>query len=467
LQATLSREDGIAALDREIAARSFVEFCSHVTIRSDDPLKPEPIKFALWPKQKEFAEKLETGESFVLLKERQIGMTWLDAAYLYWRVVYHGWACGYFSKGQLEARKQVFRVQYIHNKLPKHLQGNLSFNADEIRGEDGAGIQAFPSTEDAGVSYTLQLAVMDEAAFHPYGEQNYDALKPAVRQLIIQSTADPKLGPSGFMHDTYFKAEANELPFESVFFGRGSRPDRDEAWYIEEEKAYAGRQEAFNAYYPQTPAQAFAGRKGLVYPKFRKEIHVKPAPCKWRDYKWRIAGVDLGGGDPTAITPIGITGDRRFHQHSEYYKTDEAPTVTELGAYLLKFHREAPFEWILCPPEQAVTIASLQALGLPAKAADNSREHLGLVAQLLAWSETRAPRLTIDPKCEHSIAEFATYRWKERKDTADGDYYATSTPSWNHGDAMDARRYALVAAMDALRRGQGAVDVEVKWDVNG
>ena len=437
---SLTRAAAVAELDWQIAKESFAEFCSQVTIRSDDPMSPQPIPFLLWPRQLEYAELLQTGGSYILLKERQIGVTWETAAYLYWRLVYYGWACGYFSIGQTEARGQIERIRYIHTHLPPHLQGRVEFTADDVKAGEGAFIHAFPSTESAGVSYTLQLAIMDELAFHPYGQQNLDALRPAVRQLILQSTADPSLGPSGVMYDTYFRSRDGTLPYGALFYGRGSRPERTPAWYEGEEEVYAGRKDVFDAFYPVTPEAAFVGRSGLVYPMFSAERHVKPAPCTWAEYKYRVAGVDPGGGDPTAIVPLGVTRQNMVHQPGEFYRRGPVGT-DELAAYLLGLHRQAPFHLVLVGETGgSVITASLVKAGLPAVAADMRRgEGMGIVASFLEQD-----RLTISPECTYGIAEFPGYRWANRTDPNDKTRYATSTPVDNHADAKDGLRYGLV-----------------------
>jgi len=73
-------------------------------------------------------------------------------------------------------------------------------------------------------------------------------------------------------------------------------------------------------------------------------------------------------------------------------------------------------------------------------------------------------RLTIDPSCQNSLAEFNQYRWQKRRDGETGDRYATSTPVDNHADAMDARRYALVWSVGAYASTSGrGKAVKMQW----
>ncbi len=441
---TLTREAAVAALDRKIAEMSFADFLTFCRIRSDDPLNPGLISLQPWDFQVERAASWQAGHSEVILKERQLGFSAvLVAPYLLWRAMYHGWSCGYLSVGQQEAREEISRIRALYGELPEFLKVSGTIRVDDATFESGGRIIAFPSTEHAGISYTLQLAVMDEAAFHPYGAANYAAIQPAASrgQFIILSTADPSLGPAGFFHDMYWASKRGETPYQSVFVAR-CRPDRDEAWYERARSAYAGRLEEFDAYYPETDAAAFVARSGLVFPMFSELRHVRPASIPIAQCRRVVAGVDLGGGDPTAIVILGLDANHAVHQYAEFYQRGPIP-IEQIGSFLAQF----PVDAVECPPEQATVIATLRSTyGLPAHAAQNGRKDgLNLMATMLEQG-----MLTIDPACRDSIAEFPGYRWRESVDPNDKTRYATKTPVDHHADAMDARRYALMEILAML-----------------
>lgn len=437
----------------EVAAESacradFSYFLTWCRIRSDDPLAPGVISLDPWPFQAERARAWQSGQSEVILKERQMGFSAvLLAPYMLWRAMYHGWACGYLSKGEDEAREEIIRIKSIYDELPSFLKVVGHIRSDDATFESGGRVLAFPSTASAGISYTLQLAIMDEAAFHPYGAANFAAIQPAASrgQFIIQSTADPEIGPSGFFHDIYWASKRGETPYKAVFVSR-CRPDRDAAWYERTRSAYAGQTDRFDAYYPETDSAAFVGRSGLVYPMFDTSKHViNYDPFTWKAAKYRVGGVDFGGGDPTAVLALGVSGTRQIHQFSEFYQRGPV-TVEQIALWLTEMHKMAPFARIACDPSQAVAIASLRACNLPVVAADNARDGIGLLSGMLEQG-----RFTIHEVCTNSITEFHGYRWAQRTDPNDRSRYATSTPVTNHADAMDARRYAL-KVIDGIER---------------
>jgi hypothetical protein len=193
-------------------------------------------------------------------------------------------------------------------------------------------------------------------------------------------------------------------------------------------------------------AEFEAAETDLVFPEFSVNTHVRPAPCEWEQTKWRIAGVDLGGGDPTAIVPIGVTPNERIHQFGEFYRRGDV-AVDDLAEYLYDWHNRAPFNAIVVDPSAKAIPESLRRLGLPVFPANNARgEGLEVVRWVLG-----SGRFSIDPSCRNSIAEFPGYRWAKRRDAV-GERYATSTPVDHHADAMDARRYALMALQQGVMR---------------
>jgi hypothetical protein len=361
-----------------------------------------------------------------------------------WRAMWHGWSVAYYSVDQPAARTQINRLKAMWNSLPEHLRTKARWTADEAFFEDGGVIRAFPSTDHAGISYTFNLVVMDEAAFHPFGALNYAAVRPAVAlgQMVILSTADPSLGPSGFFHGMYWASKAGDTGYDAVFVPWWERPGRDQAWYERERKAFTGRPEEFDAYYPDSDAAAFVARSGLVFPQFSSAKHVRPAGFTLADARRVVAGVDFGGGDPTAVVILAMDGKQNVHQFAEFYERG-AIGVDQIAGFIAQY----PVDAVLCDPSQGTAIATMQqTFGLPARAADNRRgDGLGLVAFLLDND-----RLTIEPDCKSSIAEFPGYRWATRVDPNDKTRYATTTAVDNHADAHDARRYAVAELMAML-----------------
>lgn len=444
------------------AEQSFLYFLTWCQIRGSEG-GVGAVPFALYDYQNDIARSWEEAywapiiAGYVELKPRQVGFSWTMAAFGLWGAMYHQSSdVGIFSKGEKEVKEQMARVKYIYQRLPEWLRVPWDPKVLEISFEGASKIVGFPSTEDAGIGYDFKVILVDEAAAHDHGQDNFGNYVPTLHEdgcIIICSTASPTLGPQGFFYDTFTAARRGKIDFlKARFTPWWVRPPRyvldeqgnklpSQTWYNRRKSMYVGKPEHFNAHYPATPEEAFVGRAGLVFPNGPP---VGAAPCGWKDYKWRIAGVDWGGGDPTVVVPIGVTANQFFHQTGEFYR--KRPTgIQEVYGYLAKLHDIAPFWYIACDPSNRSAIETLKGMGLPAIAANNRRDGLDTVRMLHDEA-----RFTINPECYESIIEYDGYRWAERQDSNAKTRYMTSTPVDNHADAHDARRYALVTAVKHL-----------------
>lgn len=433
-----------------VALKDFKFFLSHVQIRSDDPLNPTVSPWQEWDYLMARADAWTSTQSEIVLKARQLGYTWLLAAYLDWRAR-QGWACAIISKGQLDSRSVIARVKFIEDNLPPYLKAGAKFNVDSAEHPGGGSILGLPSTPDAGVGQTLQLVAFDEFAFHPHGAANYSAIAPTTSaggQMLIMSTADPELGPSGMFHDLYWDSKNGLTGYNAHFEPWFARPGRDQEWLRREKARFVGLPDEFDAWFPGSDTEAFIGRSGLVFPMFTKERHVKEARVPLEQCRRVVAGVDFGGGDPTAVVVLGMDADQRVHQYAEFYRRG-AVGLDEIGGFIKRF----PVDSVVCDPSQGIAIETLKrTYKIPARAAENKRgEGLGMVAFLF-----ENDRLTIEPTNTDSINEFPGYRWANKTDPNDRTRYATTTPVDHHADAMDARRYAVLEITAMLHSRHGS-----------
>lgn len=452
----------------------------YCTIREDDPLNPAPVRFDPYDYQRDLVTRWDAGESMVLLKARQLGISWVIAAYMFRRAAFNGWSIGYYSRGEAEAVAELEqRVLHLWESMPVWLRPNYRRRGPLVEFDGGGSIRVFPATRAAGIGYTMQLIVADEAAHHEWGAMNYVNYAPALSaggQYIAFSTADHELGPSGFFYDLYQRSANGETGYTAEFLPWHVRPGRGQRggdWWTRERARYASlTEDTFNSQYPETPAEAFVGRSGLVYPQFEHSRHVRPDPCRWEECIARYAGYDLGGGgdgDPTAIVALGVyraaDGSRRVHQFGEYYQQQGVPTVDKISAWLLEWHQRARFDHIERDPVGATSTINetLSAVyGLPVGAEPVSRDKSERLQTQSYWLDSGL--FTIGEKCTYSIAEFPGYRWRESTDPNDKTRYKTSTPVDHHGDAMDARGQALIRVYaDEMNVGMGQRSAEVRY----
>lgn len=254
-----------------------------------------------------------------------------------------------------------------------------------------------------------------------------------------------------------------------ALYDRGQGEDEDwRSWQMptranpfidpeEIEAARAGMSE--QAFRQEFEADFEASESDLVFPEFNATM-IRSAAVSWLDCKWRIVGIDPGGGDPTAIVPLGVYEDRKrglaqaVHQYGEFYRKGDVD-IDALTAFLSRLGQVDVIA--VGETNGNILVNSLAARGFPAYKADLRRgEGIESVRWLL-----QSGLFSIEPGCKNSIAEFAGYRWAKRRDPETGDRFATSTPFDHHADAMDARRYAVMALLQGLPSGGG--EVKVQW----
>jgi len=222
----------IAGLEKYISVNSFEAFIEHVKI-----LEPPPgggvIKLEKWPHLIELVSILDSDRLISVLKSRQIGISWLIAAYVLWRALYQtGTVVFLFSQGEREAAVLLDKARFIHQHLPPYLQGVVGTdNSTEISFPLMLSkMIAFPSTEKAGRSETPTVVVQDEAEHHEHMAANFTSVKPgtdAGGQLIQISTV-LKSKPNSLFKEIFRDTNNG---FRKVFFGWRVRPGRDQAWY--------------------------------------------------------------------------------------------------------------------------------------------------------------------------------------------------------------------------------------------
>ena len=428
-----SRAEAVAEM--QLCARSFPYFLKYVRIRDANK---GIVPFEVWPHSTQVAEDWQSGKSWLEGKARQLGFSWELAAFNDWLLLFREQArILSISLGQRESIELLEKVKFVHGQLPSWLRlaPNLSNQETFGIGATGSVMMALPSTEQGGRSFQASIVQFDEFAFHPYAGANYVAARSAVAdggQMLIVSTGN---GPNGMFHEMW---NDPDLPFRKRFTGWRSRPDRDNDWYDREYRAYLSQGKAmfFRRENPETVEEMFTAFVGLVYESFSDEKNVRPAPWRWEDSKYRVAGIDPGQGDPFAIIPIGEHADGRSHQFGEFYERGTVDYQTAVE-YLMEWHRRAKFHGIFVDGAEGTFIATLRSRGLPAYAANKERG-TGIA---LVQSHLESGIHTVEPDCVNTIREYKSYRWAEHRSPGEADPYTTSTPIDHHADAMDGTRY--------------------------
>lgn len=216
------------------------------------------VPFSLWPAQAEALEVLQTNDRVIILKARQLGITWLILALDAWSCWHHaGVAILYFSKGQTEANELIRRVAGMYYRYPGAKPKIQTENKSELTWANGSRMLSLPATESAGRSFTASKIRLDEFAHMQWPQQTYSAVQPVVNdggQLIILSTANGEGDP---FHTIWQAASKGESPFTPLFLPWTARPSRTPTWYAATASAALSMAE-MRREYPATPDEAFS-----------------------------------------------------------------------------------------------------------------------------------------------------------------------------------------------------------------
>jgi len=244
-----------------------------------DPKTGERFTFTLndakagWYWQRAVLDDWREHPLSMVLKARQIGITWLAAGYALWKLLtMPGTRALVVSINEDEAIKVVNRIFDMFVSLPEHLRfeaevtkptrGARPSTLIEFTFPDGriSSVVGLPSTRRAGHGETATIVLLDEYARHEYARESWKAVFPTVDnggQLIAISTgngvSNEQTGEGNFFHHLWVNHE--EYGIEARFLAWDLHPDRDEAWYAKNARALpaADRGEQF----PRNADEAF------------------------------------------------------------------------------------------------------------------------------------------------------------------------------------------------------------------
>ena len=228
----------------------------------------------------------------IILKARQLGLTWLAIAYALWTLIFQpGSTVLLFSRRDEEATALLDRMHGMLDRLPTWLQPQITEdNRHELAfGGLGSRAQAFPTTKHSARSYTATLAIVDEADFIQWFRPLMNAVKPTIDaggRLILLSTVDKETPDSEFKR-LWMQAQDKDSSYHPIFLPWSAHPERDQAWYEKIKHDYLI--DDLYQEYPASPAQALAPRQAAkrFHPDWLDACY-QPAEDQEPDGLWAV-----------------------------------------------------------------------------------------------------------------------------------------------------------------------------------
>lgn len=225
------------------------------------------VRFRLWPEQRRVLYEFEDNPLVVVLKARQLGLTWLALGFCLWLMLFRSASViGIFSRIETDAKDLLdFRLKNMYDRLPIWMQARYiaEDNKSRWRLSNDSAAMAFATT--GGRSYTFSLVLVDEADYQPDLDSLMRATKPTIDaggRMIMLSTSD-KGAPESRFKNTYRAARDGTNEWHSIFLSWTARPDRTKAWYEAQRRdvlANTGALDDLYQEYPATDAQALSPR---------------------------------------------------------------------------------------------------------------------------------------------------------------------------------------------------------------
>lgn len=255
----------------EELGKCFVNPCHFISnhCKIYDSVSKDWIPFALWPRQESLVQDMEREQLLVILKARQLGISWLCLAYALWHVIYRPIASvSIFSRREPEAIYMLGneRLRGMFNQLPEWMKTGHETTTDNGREwilSNGSVVRAFPTS--AGDGYVSTLAFVDEADLTPDLNQLLRSVKPTIDnggKMILLSRTD-KSTPESEFKNVYRGAKVKENPWFPVFLPWDTHPERNNVWYQRQKIDIYSRTGSLDDLYEQYPAtdtEALAAR---------------------------------------------------------------------------------------------------------------------------------------------------------------------------------------------------------------
>lgn len=261
----------------------FINSYGYIMGKNDSGVQTGKIPFRLFPFQREVLDLIHGNEVSIILKARQLGISWIAAAYALWVCIFRRYQrVVIISVNEIEAQVFLEKVKFLFDNLPEWMKPEvfkrnektlwfgkrISFDSDEVGGLNSR-IDAVPASKNAGTSRSLNLLILDEAAKIEYVRLIWKSAQPALAAtdghavLISTMTTEPT---GDFFEEVWHESEAGKLNFVPYFIPYNKYPGRNREWLAKRMKDMpASERSRLKQEHPLTPEDAFQAMGGKFF----------------------------------------------------------------------------------------------------------------------------------------------------------------------------------------------------------
>ena len=359
----LSKKSDRLMVKKEIYRRNCSKFINELVKIEDKDAEGIVVPFNLWPEQEEALKLMEENRRIIILKSRQVGLSWEALAYSTHSLLFNpGFSVNTVSQTEGDSKELIRRVGFILRHLPNWLivdeKGEEEEKSENITGitfkqqsldikisfPDGepSVIKGFTSSPGAARSFTANIIILDEWAFHPMANEIWDAAYPTINRPTGGKVIGISTGQKGTLFEDMWNGAKWEFgaekggasnSFVGIFLPWDVDPRRDREWY---EQTKADMPHTFRKEYPATPSDAFSAGKGAMFTEWNPKVHIPYGKSWYPPSGWRLifsydGGYNRAAGMWYAISPDGwIIGYREYYP-SKKNDHQQAEDIRELS----------------------------------------------------------------------------------------------------------------------------------------
>lgn len=344
------REEEIAYCQENVVY--FVRNYGHI---EDHDAKELIQPFSLWDAQEKALIDIKTHRWSIILKARQLGISWLVLHYAAWVMLKPGKTVIGLSRSEDEASELIRRLSVIFRNMPELVaeKGKIpagwtgrwfEYNSMVLRihekGKPDSIMQCFPSNESAGRSFTADLIIFDEWAFQQFDRQIWASALPTINRPNSGQVVGVSTIKRGSLFEELF---TSNNAFYKIFIPWSANPARTKKWYFET-KSLLGDQ--MHAEYPATIEEALTVPGGAFFPEVEDSSILTDKPLRGPvlTYFAMDYGLDMFAGYWINVDTDGNA--QIIHEHCESNLTIGACAQT-----IIDLSSDMHIEQYLAPPD--------------------------------------------------------------------------------------------------------------------
>lgn len=426
------------------------------------------IPFKLWEGQIRAIKDIVSGKNIIILKSRQLGLTWLVLAYALWNMIFiDGYRVGTVSEKEEKAKELIRRIQFMLKHLPRWLVRN---SRDDINNFDGliwegtelkvtiyrydgepSIIHAYSSAPDAVRTYTEDLVIFDEWAYHPFAEEIFASAYPTINRPDSGKFIGLSTGEPGSLFERIWRdATMGKVNFKTIYLEWWQDPARTLDWRENAIRVLGSR--GIRDYPGEDWEDAFSAGEGRVFDVFNRDAHIIKEDWQLPEGVSVILAYD-GGFNNAACKWYWIDESNKVICYREYYPQK---TIAPLQAQkILELSKDENIRYIVADPEcwikkgvSGLSTADVFATyGLYMIRANNDRiQGWQRLREWLTPQNGGEPKLRFTKNCINTIRTYPMLKFHKNipEDIADGEdhlvdcdrYFVMSLPSYADTSSM-------------------------------